>query len=164
MADKNLFEAAANELPTEDYRMRAWLALVGCFTNIERLLRRRFSKAFRAGLPRYDTLTALGQNPDGLTMSELASMLMVSKGNITGVVRRLQEKRCVRQVKSRKDGRVQVVTLTRKGKELWQQMHQEYRDVVGEVLLGLTKSESSSLTKSLLTVQEKIEMAGQPKG
>lgn len=92
MPDKNLFETTLESLPAGDHRMRTWLAIVGCFTSVERLLRRRFNHAFGSSLPRYDVLTALMQFPDGLTMGQLASKLMVSKGNITGVVGRLQKK------------------------------------------------------------------------
>ena len=75
--------------------------MVGCFTSVERSLRNRFNRVFAASLPRYDVLTALVQFPDGLTMGQLASRLMVSKGNMTGVVSRLQRLKCVSQARIR---------------------------------------------------------------
>ncbi|HJP40037.1 MAG: MarR family transcriptional regulator [Gammaproteobacteria bacterium] len=157
MPDRNLFEIAVDALPPAQHRMRVWLALLGCFTSVERSLRRRFNHVFNSSLPRYDVLTALVQFPDGLTMGQLASKLMVSKGNVTGVVRRLRQDQCVRQARSRKDRRVQVVTLTVKGRTLWEQMHAEYRLVIEELLTRLSKTESKSLTESLILVQKKID-------
>jgi DNA-binding MarR family transcriptional regulator len=157
MSDKNLFETTFESLPSEDHRMRTWLALVGCFTSVERSLRRRLNRVFGSSLPRYDVLTALVQFPDGLTMGQLASRLMVSKGNITGVVGRLQEHRFVRQATSRTDRRVQVVTLTAKGRELWDQMHAEYRAVIDELLSPLSKAQAKALTQSLIQAQEKMD-------
>ena len=137
--------------------MRVWLAMVGCFTSVERSLRRRFTSVFRSSLPRYDVLTALANFPDGLTMGQLASKLMVSKGNITGVVRRLQQGKFVSQARSREDKRIQVVTLTAQGQKLWQQMHTEYRTVINELLAELPRSESKELTEGLIQAQETID-------
>ena len=159
MPDRNLFETSVESLPRDDYRMRAWLAMVGCFTSVERSLRRRFSSAFRASLPRYDVLTALMQFPGGLTMGQLASKLMVSKGNITGVVRRLQQTAYVKQSRLRADRRVQVVTLTAKGKELWRKMNDEYRAVIEDVLSDMSVSDTRSLTRMLTSAQKKIDHA-----
>jgi DNA-binding MarR family transcriptional regulator len=157
MPDKNLFESTFESLHPDDHRMRAWLALVGCFTSVERTLRRRFSRSFNSRLPRYDVLTALVQFPDGLTMGQLATKLVVSKGNITGVVGRLHEHRLVRQAKSRGDRRVQLVTVTDKGRELWERMHTEYCAVVDELMSAMTTDQAKSLTRSLAEAQQDID-------
>jgi len=94
-------------------------------------------------------LSALKEFPDGLTMGQLAAKLMVSKGNITGVVRRLQEHQYVRQTKSRQDRRIQLVRLTAKGHELWAEMNEEYRRVIeAGVDLGEGLEDRITLLKS----------------
>ena len=157
MPEKNLFETSVASLPATEYRMGVWLAMVGCFTSVERSLRRRFTSVFRSSLPRYDVLTALAQFPDGLTMGQLASKMMVSKGNITGVIRRLQQSKCVSQARSRDDKRIQVVTITTKGRKLWEQMHAEYCTVINELLAQLPRSESKELTEGLILAQQTID-------
>lgn len=157
MQDRNLFESSIDALAGDDHRMRVWLSLVGCFTSIERSLRGRFNRQFRSSLPRYDVLTALAQYPDGLTMGQLAAKLMVSKGNITGVVRRLQDTRYVRQSTSREDRRVQRVTLTSRGQQLWQEMEQEYRSVIDDMLTELGDAEANSLSQQLARMQQIID-------
>ena len=54
-------------------------------------------------LPRFDVLTALVTFPDGLTMSELAGKLGVSKGNVTGVVGGLRRQGLVDQTRRATD-------------------------------------------------------------
>ena len=159
MPDRNLFETVVETLPADQHRMRAWIALVACFTSVERSLRRRFNEVFGASLPRYDVLTALSQFPEGLTMGQLASKLMVSKGNITGVVRRLQANDCVRQSQSKTDRRVQTVTITEPGRAQWQKMQEEYRQVIEELMQGLTEDETQALTGMLGSAQLKIDAA-----
>ena len=159
MHDKNLFETVVETLPDDQYRMRVWLALLGCFTSIERTLRRRFASHFQSSLPRYDILTALTQFPDGLTMGQLAAKLMVTKGNITGVVGRLESSGHLCRSTSSEDRRVQLVTLSDTGRELWREMHAEYRSVVEDALRGLSKVESDRLTQRLIESQAAIDEA-----
>ncbi len=157
MSDTDLFEAAFHSLRPDDERMRTWLALVGSFTSVERSLRRRFKRVFNSSLPRYDVLTALVQFPDGLTMGQLASKLMVSKGNVTGVVGRLQERNLVQQATSPQDRRVHVVTLTASGRELWDQMYAEYRAVIDDLLSLMSKAQAQALTQGLTQMREKVD-------
>jgi DNA-binding MarR family transcriptional regulator len=90
-------------------------------------------------------------------MGQLASKLMVTKGNITGVVRRLHEHRYVRQATSRTDRRVQVVTLTTKGRGLWNEMHAEYRAVIEDLMSPVSKAQAKALTENLIQVQQVID-------
>ncbi len=159
MPEKNLFESTVASLPKSDYRMGVWLAMLGCFTSVERTLRHRFSQVFSASLPRYDVLTALVQFPGGLTMGQLASKLMVSKGNITGVVSRLQNAKYVSQARSSADKRVQLVTVTVAGQRLWEEMHTEYRSVIDELFSQLSQAQTKALTRHLVDAQEQIDGA-----
>lgn len=46
-------------------------------------------KEFGATPPRFDALSPLDRSPEGLTMGERSKRLMVSNGNVTGIVERL---------------------------------------------------------------------------
>ncbi|MBT8077266.1 MAG: MarR family transcriptional regulator [Gammaproteobacteria bacterium] len=157
MQDKNLFEIIVETLPQDEYRMRAWLALLGCFTSVERTLRKRFASDFQSSLPRYDVLTTLAQFRDGLTMGQLAAKLMVTKGNITGVVSRLESRAYIKRSVSDEDRRVQLVTLTGAGRELWEEMHAVYREVIEDALRGLTDSDAETLAQRLTDTQVEID-------
>ena len=159
MSDKSLYESITETLDADAHSMRAWLALVSCFSSVERVLMRRLASEFNSSLPRYDVLTALELHPEGLTMGQLASKLMVSKGNITGVVRRLDEERLVVKLTSEDDRRIQLVTISPDGKELWKQMNEEYENLISEMLSGLSDEQADALAQSLLESRAVIKKA-----
>ena len=107
------------------------------------------AQKYDSSLPRYDVLTALAMSEKGLTMGELATVLEVSKGNITGVVRRLKSDGLVKKVTSRQDRRVQSVTISRQGRRLWEEMHKDYDRIITELLSGQSVRQLQSLIRIL---------------
>lgn len=157
MSEPNLFESVASETPQEDHYLHLWFTLLGCFTQMERALRRRLQQDFDTSLPRFDVLTALATFSDGLTMTELAKKVGVSKGNVTGVVRRLREDGLVRQIRQSADRRVQRVELTEQGNARWTEMRVVYRAVVEEVLAELPPEQADALSARLHETQALID-------
>ena len=149
MDKPTVFDLVLESLPEKAHHRRAWLGLLRCFSSIDRVLMRRFSEKFNSSLPRYDVLTALALSPNGMTMGELASSLMVTKGNITGVVNRLKQDGLVRKAKSRSDRRIQSVTLSAEGRALWDAMHADYDETVSEILSGQPTEDLDALSEML---------------
>ena len=149
MDKPTVFDLVLESLPEKAHHRRAWLGLLRCFSSIDRVLMRRFSEKFNSSLPRYDVLTALALSPNGMTMGELASSLMVTKGNITGVVSRLKQDGLVRKITSRSDRRIQSVTLSAEGRRLWDAMHADYDETVSEIFSGQSSEELDALTEML---------------
>jgi DNA-binding MarR family transcriptional regulator len=149
MAGAPLYETVLESLPEDSYHRRAWLALLRCFSRIERELMQFIAQKYDSSLPRYDVLTALAMSENGLTMGELATVLEVSKGNITGVVRRLKSDGLVKKVTSREDRRVQSVTISRQGRRLWEEMHEDYDRIIAELLSGQSDQQLQSLIRTL---------------
>jgi DNA-binding MarR family transcriptional regulator len=83
---------------------------------IEAELRERLRVQFSLTLPQFDVLAALARRKDGTTMTELSRMLIVSNGNVTGIVDRLVADRLVERQASPNDRRSLLVRLTPKGK------------------------------------------------
>ncbi|MYA31075.1 MAG: MarR family transcriptional regulator [Gammaproteobacteria bacterium] len=149
MDKPTVFDLVLESLPEKAHHRRAWLGLLRCFSSIDRVLMRRFSEKFNSSLPRYDVLTALALSPNGMTMGELASSLMVTKGNITGVVSRLKQDGLVRKITSRSDRRIQSVTLSAEGRALWDAMHADYDETVSEILSGQPTEDLDALSEML---------------
>ena len=149
MDKPNVFDLVLESLPDKAHHRRAWLGLLRCFSSIDRLLMRRFSEKFNSSLPRYDVLTALALSPNGMTMGELAASLMVTKGNITGVVNRLKQDGLVSKVTSESDRRIQSVTLSAEGRALWDAMHADYDETISQILSGQSGEELEALTEML---------------
>lgn len=157
MSQTTVFESVLASLPETAHYRRAWLELVRCFISVERVLMRHFAQEFNSSLPRYDVLTALALTDGGLTMGELAAMLMVTKGNITGVVRRLKEDGLVRKTTSKIDRRIQEVSISAKGRRLWSKMHEDYDRIISNVMRARTTSDVQQLTKELEKMRIAVE-------
>ena len=159
MSNVNLFDTVLDYLPEDAHHQRAWLALLRCFSSIERVLMQHIAQEYNSSLPRYDVLTALALNQNGLTMGDLASMLKVSKGNITGVVSRLKHDGLVKKVTSKKDRRVQSVTISPQGQKLWVSMHADYDRIISTLLSGLPEARVKALTRTLEETLATVEKA-----
>ena len=60
-----------------------------CTTLIEGEVRSRLREQFDVTLPRFDLMAQLDKVSDGMTLSDLSKRMMVSNGNVTGLVERL---------------------------------------------------------------------------
>src|SRR5262249_53663989 len=84
--------------PVSKQRLRLWLRLLRSSRAIEARLRERLRTKFAITLPQFDVMAALARRESGMTMTELSRHLMVSNGNVTGIIDRLVgEKLVLRQ-------------------------------------------------------------------
>src|SRR5437667_10369999 len=95
--------------------LRLWLRLLTCTTLIEEEVRKRLRKRFDTTLPRFDLMAQLDRAARGMTLSDLSKRMMVSNGNVTGLVDRLVELGHVFRRTSDSDRRSQIVSLTTQG-------------------------------------------------
>jgi DNA-binding MarR family transcriptional regulator len=129
--------------------LRLWLRLLTCTTLIENDVRRRLRESFDVTLPRFDLLAQLDRTPNGMTLGELSQRMMVSNGNITGLVERLVEQGLVRRKPSPTDRRVQVVSLTAEGRRSFRIMARANGDWIGEIFAELSAADIDTLMKLL---------------
>src|ERR1700744_6308817 len=69
--------------------LRLWLRLLTCTNLIEAGIRKRLAERFDTTLPRFDLLAQLERAPRGMTLGDLSKRMMVTNGNVTGLVERL---------------------------------------------------------------------------
>ena len=100
-------------------------------------------------LPRFDVMAALYRRRDGVTMSELSRMLLVSNGNATAVVDRLEADGMVRRTPSDTDRRTVFVALTPEGLTAFEAMAQQHEAEVDKLFAGLSEADLDSLTEIL---------------
>jgi DNA-binding MarR family transcriptional regulator len=126
-------------------RLRLWLKLLRLTRRIEGELRERLRVDFQMTLPRFDVLSALDRSSEGMMMTELSRMLMVSNGNVTGIIDRLVEDGLV--LRSLRDGdrRASVVRLTEKGKLRFAELAEVHKQWVDELLGGLDSEEAHAV-------------------
>src|SRR5689334_436541 len=81
----------------------------------------------------------------GLMLSDLSRDLMVTCGNITGVVDRLEQAGYLRRERQADDRRVVVARLTDSGRHLIEQMIPAYVELVGDLFAELSQEECDCL-------------------
>src|SRR5262245_19451960 len=139
-------ETRVGERP-DDHKteLRLWLRLLTCTTLIENEVRRRLREDFDVTLPRFDLLAQLDRAPDGMTLGELSQRMMVSNGNITGLVDRLTAQGLILRKPSPTDRRVQIVSLTVEGRKCFRAMAKVNADWIGEIFGDLGKGDIEML-------------------
>ena len=143
-------ETKAVEMP-EDHReeLRLWLRLLTCTTLIEGDVRRRLRERFDVTLPRFDLMAQLDKVPDGMTLSDLSKRMMVSNGNLTGLVDRLVASGHVVRTVSPTDRRATVISLTDSGRAEFRTMAAEHELWIADLFGDLTARDRGDLMRLL---------------
>jgi DNA-binding MarR family transcriptional regulator len=126
-------------------RLRVWLRLLRLTRRVGAELRERLRLEFDTTLPQFDVLAALYRSEKGLKMSALSEALMVSNGNVTGIVERLVEQGLVARAPAANDRRVTLVALTPAGRDAFAAMAERHRAWVGAALGGLDGAATEAL-------------------
>ena len=129
--------------------LRLWLRLLTCSTLVESEVRRRLREEFDSTLPRFDLMAQLDKVPDGMTLSDVSKRMMVSNGNVTGLVERLVESGHVDRRTSETDRRVQVIRLTKAGRAEFRKMAAEHELWIADVFGDLTPKDVRELMRLL---------------
>ena len=128
--------------------VRLWLRLLSCTMAIEKELQRRLSDR-GATLPRFDVLAALDRAPDGLTMGALSRALLVSNGNVTGLVRKLASDGLVAMETDPGDRRSSIVRLTERGAREFAALAQDHSHWIDAMLAEVPPPVRDSLYAGL---------------
>ena len=133
-----------------DHRaLRIWLRLLTCTQLVEREVRSRLRGQFNTTLPRFDLMAQLDRHPEGLKMNALSRMLMVTGGNVTGIVDQLEKEGLVERLDAPDDRRAFRIRLTRAGERAFAEMARAHEEWIVELLAGLTKKEHEELLRLL---------------
>ena len=103
-------------------RLKAWIRMLGVTRYTEAALRDYLRSAHGTTLPRFDVLAALWRREGPVPMGELSRMLLISNGNATDVVGRLEGEGLVRRTPSEADRRTVLVALTDAGRAAFEGM------------------------------------------
>jgi DNA-binding MarR family transcriptional regulator len=138
-------------------RLRLWIRLLRASRFIEGVTRERFKSQFKMTLPRFDVMAALYRQPDGMLMSEIARFLIVSNGNVTGIVDRLVAEGFVARSQRNGDRRTSFITLTRRGRAAFEAMAQAHEHWIGELLGGVSARDAEQLSAKLKSFRSEWE-------
>ncbi len=98
--------------------LRVHLRLATCRNLLMRECRRSIER-WGLTLPQFDVLAELGRAPgEGFTFIEVSRFLLVTSGNLTGIVDRLEAEGLLERRQDERDRRLVRIVLTRKGRRL----------------------------------------------
>jgi DNA-binding MarR family transcriptional regulator len=135
--------------PISKRRLRLWLRLLNVTRITESELREFLRVEHGSTLPRFDVMAALRRADDELTMSELSRRLLVSNGNTTTVVDRLELDGLVTRTPSAADRRVVHVALTEAGRRRFDELAAEHEARLDSLFAGVSEADVDLLEELL---------------
>ncbi len=134
---------------TDTKRLGLWLRLITNSNIVEKEIRNLFRSEFSVTLPRFDLMAALYRENGGLTMGELSKRLLVSNGNVTGIVERLQKEGLVKRWVLPTDRRIYSVGLTPKGRTEFKEMADRHKQWIAGIFGGLEDEELTQMIRMM---------------
>ena len=135
--------------PLSKRRLKLWLRLLRTTRGAEAALREHLRREHETTLPRFDVMAALHRARGPLTMTELSRMLLVSNGNATAVVDRLEAEGLVRRAASAHDRRAVEVALTAEGAARFEGLAADHEARVNALFAALGPAEIDAMTGAL---------------
>ena len=134
--------------------VRTWLHLNHVKYKVERHLTRHLEQ-YDLTPAQFGVLAHLYVFPD-ISQQRLADLLFVTKGNIVGLLNRLECRDLVQRRPDPEDGRTHVVSLTERGKALAVQVIPEQEQLVAEYMSLIAPEDQSTLHHVLFALDRKL--------
>ncbi|HEY7514637.1 MAG TPA: MarR family transcriptional regulator [Vicinamibacteria bacterium] len=127
--------------------LSAWVRLL----KVHGLLLREVRRLVPDGLtlPQFDVLAQLDRRPEGMTPKDLTRELLVTAGNVTGIVERLAQHGLVRREPVPEDRRTVRIQLTPEGRRRIAEALPAHRRDLARLLAGVPPSALAALRESL---------------
>ena len=112
-------------------------------------------------LAAFDLMAQLDKVPDGMTLSDVSKRMMVSNGNVTGLVERLVESGHLDRRTSDTDRRVQVIRLTKAGRAEFRKMAAEHESWIAGIFSDLAPKDVRDLMRLLAKAKASARKSAQ---
>jgi len=96
-------------------------------------------------------------NEDGLSQIEVAKRMKIERASLTGMLAAVEKAGFITRRPHREDGRIQVITLTKKGRDLERDLVPIGMAVNDRALAGFTKAEISAARALLQRMTDNLE-------
>lgn len=143
------------DTPVEKRRLRLWIRMLRTTRMVETRLRDFLRDDYDTTLPRFDVMAALYRAKTGLKMSELSKQLLVSNGNVTGIVDRLVSDGLVMREAVASDRRAMMVTLSPSGRELFLKMAADHEALVNALFAQIDDNDLDAMADILGRMKHK---------
>lgn len=139
--------------------LKLWLRMLLTTRAAEAELREFLRVSHGTTLPRFDVMAALWRRGEAISMSELSRMLLVSNGNATAVVDRLEKDGLVKRSPSETDRRTVYVALTEAGKMTFATLARDHAEEVSRIMQDLPDEDLDTMSAILKRMGERRNAA-----
>lgn len=140
-----------------DTAVSVWVRLLKAHALLLRALRRRVPDGLT--LPQFDVMVQLARRTDGMTHGELTRALLVTGGNVTGLVDRLARAGLVERRPHPADRRAVRLALTARGRAVVQRALPRHTREIEALLRGLPPKDLAQLRDLLGRLNRSLEDA-----
>ena len=133
--------------PGDRARVGLWIRIARCYNLAMRDLRAGLRE--ECTMPQFDVLAQLERSPDGLTFSVLSEKLLVTAGNLTGIVDRLERQGLARRETNPKDRRQTFIKLTDNGRSYCDKVIPQHTQDIAKLFSGLSDNTVQNLRADL---------------
>ena len=127
--------------------LKAWFRLLLIHKVLSKKIGTRFRTQFDISTARFDTLAQLHAAGGESTIGELSAQLMVTSGNVTGVIDGMAADKLVERRPHETDRRSIIISVTPEGRNLFAKVRTAMSKWMGEAMADMTDGEIEQLIK-----------------
>jgi DNA-binding MarR family transcriptional regulator len=142
--------------------LSVWVRLIKAYNLILREARR--SVGTRLTLPQFDVMAQLARRPAGMTSVELSRHLLVSAGNLTGIVDRLEREGFVAREAHESDRRATRIRLTAAGRRRIASLLPRHARDIESLFSAMPRAEMQQLRQLLGRLAHRLDPDEHPRG
>jgi DNA-binding MarR family transcriptional regulator len=150
---RNLMPQARSDARSEPEMMRLWFRFLRLHQRVSTAMTGRL-KRIGLSVPQFDLLSTLGER-EGITQTELAQRLYVTKGNVSGLVDRMVGMGLIERRETVGDRRSYALFLTAEGRSLTRQGLVAQEAYVRETLGALPERDLAELERIILNWRDR---------
>ncbi|MDH5630696.1 MAG: MarR family transcriptional regulator [Gammaproteobacteria bacterium] len=137
--------------------LRAWIQLLKSVKRIESQMNSHFVTEHGSSMSRFDVLANLDRCPNKkASTSQLSSMLLSSKGNITRLLDRMEDDGLVKRTTSTKDKRISEVAMTDSGKKLFSLLAADHEQWINSLFEEISNDDLLKLIDMMSNLRNKM--------
>ncbi|NJK81239.1 MAG: MarR family transcriptional regulator [Chloroflexaceae bacterium] len=137
---------------TRQAAVLAWIRLARVYNKINAVSARQF-RNFELSQAQFDVLAQVGA-AGGISQQELADKLLVTKGNISQLLSRMEQNSLIQRCQ---EGRANLLYLTEAGQELAKVLVPEHEHLIARLMAALCPEEQQQLLALLRKLDHALE-------
>ena len=109
----------------------------------------RNARQFEITAPQLDVICTIANSSELLTFSQISDATQITRATLTGLVKRLEEKKMVKLHKVKRDGRSKKISLLQRGLKVFQESELARKQTTKNLFSNLSIEEQQALQELL---------------